>query len=326
MAFAVPQEGNFGILFLLIVSVEYGSRKSPSIRTICQSALPQHWRTARALFLCKDVVGVIPYFDGGSSPSILAINYVQNVSVSIPLTQEHFMNNNTDLFCSDVNGTSFIVISDVDMYWVYRVSTGVLPSGVDSEWEDGATVNDPGSVVPVAEIYAPETEGSYDREVPDVSWSPQGLHALHIFYGTGAVNLSGIHSTRTRTSLWPMQTLHRLSPSGHGQDIASATTVVQGTVGSYLGSEGLHAPWLVASSESGIYSVAIIHCDDDDLRQTSRLHLFQYDSCSPEIWVRQLALPVDIGIHEIFAIAMDERLGIIYLSHVQGRLLVMTYA
>ena len=71
---------------LRVISVEYGRGKAAEMQQVFHMNLEG---SCRALFICKDVVGVLLYIDDNSYISIVAINIVTNMSTTIRVDLGH---------------------------------------------------------------------------------------------------------------------------------------------------------------------------------------------------------------------------------------------
>ena len=157
----------------------------------------------------------------------------------------------------------------------------------------------------------------------DVQWSPQGLNAMFNLYDDGCEGAAP--RAYTHISFLPTASLH---PPTSPQ--AGSPTIVEKILGGKICSYHGHSPWLYASTQSGNYKAIIIHDDFSELdstRSPASLHLLQFDGDleSPSIHDRRLELPFYIDLLEIYAIAIDERRGVTYLSHGSGHLFTVPY-
>ncbi|RDB15202.1 hypothetical protein Hypma_004821 [Hypsizygus marmoreus] len=295
---------------LRVVSVEYGDGNVPAMRTVYQGPIP---RPCRALFIYKDVVGIIPYSYDDSPACIHAINFVTRLSVNISVELGDSINNTSYIFCSIVDGTPFIITAQDRMHHIYRCPIEVLPLDEDTAIEDGATIQ--GNLVQIAALHAVDPEDTfYDYETPDLKWSPRGLHAFFVLY-----NISS-QVIETHPCFWPIDHTYPPSPD---QVQRLATMSFEGTVAAYF--ESRTSPWLVATSQSGTYAAVVVNREVGP-NALPTLFLIEYDSDPLKIESRQLELPFFINLDQIYAIAIDESLGVIYLSHALGHLFAVPYA
>lgn len=73
-------------IYLLVLSVQYQGGDGVTIQEVYRAPLEA---PCRALFICKDVVGVIPYAGDEANLSITAINYITNASVRVSVDLGH---------------------------------------------------------------------------------------------------------------------------------------------------------------------------------------------------------------------------------------------
>lgn len=196
-------------------------------------------------------------------------------------------------------------------YRIHEFPWELLPHGAEFNLNEHHGLVE-GSLPFVAEIGCVGVEDSFYVETAELRWSPQGLHGIFVQYTSNYTN-----TTRTLVRSWHLQ------PASSTYD----EMALEGRVSSY--SQGQVSPWLVASSPSGTYSVAIINCSE--IEETSGgvcrgLRLLQYLRDPPGIQSRELTLPFYVDLDQIYAIAIDERRGVIYVSHVLGHLFSIPYA
>jgi len=195
----------------------------------------------------------------------------------------------------------------------------VLPFAENTTWEDGASIDVEDAVVLVDEVATCE---DYDFEVQKAILSPRGLHTLHIFrddHDDYSEDANATAST-TRVSLYPSCAAY---PHLGAADFQfAAVHEIKGEVGSYLGD----TPWLVGFSPSGTYSVVVMKRMTDGVDLTFTLLLLQYDMKTSKIQTRQLDLPFYINLNKIYSVAIEERYGVVYLSHTRGHLFAVPYA
>lgn len=311
-------------LFLRVFSVEYGDSKSSTIQEILCSPLPTQWLTIKGMFLCKDVVGMIPRLGDGSPPSIHVINFMKSQAANMLLTPyAEVLNNSTDMSCTVVHETPFIIASShvLGVYEVYCCSLDGLSFVESSEREDGASIDIEGAVVLVNQIIAC---GNEQWGAPEVKCqlSPRGFHTLYVFQDD-LTEERNVDTAITRAYLWPWggQPPHSIAA---GLDRRVARTEMNGEVVSYPGSH--NSPWLSDTSPSGTYSLVVVKQVTDGVDLAFRLLLLQYDSESPNIKTRELDVPFYINLDDIYSVAIEERYGVIYLSHTRGHLFALPYA
>jgi len=163
-----------------------------------------------------------------------------------------------------------------------------------------------------------------DREMVDVQWSPQGFNAMFNLYNDSREGAAP--RAYTHISFLPTASLCPPMSPQVGSSPIILETMLEGKIYSYHG----HSPWLFASTQSGNYKAVIIHDDfaePDNARSHASLHLLQFDGNLeiPSVQDRQLELPFYVDLLDIYAIAVDERRGVIYLSHGSGHLFTVPY-
>ncbi|KAF8073379.1 hypothetical protein FPV67DRAFT_1477570 [Lyophyllum atratum] len=319
---AVTADSHSGLM-VLIFSIEYGPGKIPSIQKIFQTRLALLRQPGpRGLFLCKDVVGMVTCPKDISSPPIRAINFAKNLWVNISTTPHaEFINTAAYICCSVVDGTPFIVGEDDQnkAFRVYRCPLDALPWDEGSYWEDGPSIDVEGGVVLAAVIATPEDD---EWHAPEAKWSPLGFHALYLQQVVQREDWD-THSTYMQACFWSSdKTQPHAAQAGPSHTVA--TPGIYGKLGSYHGSDG--SPPLLGSSPSGSYSTLVIDRFEDLVDQAKSLHLIIYDSKAPHIQMRPLDLPFYIDLEQIYSVAIDERYGVIYLSHIRGHLFTLPYA
>ena len=105
--------------------------------------------------------------------------------------------------------------------------------------------------------------------------------------------------------------------------------LLEGRVGSYHHNIPVRSPWLVSSSPSGAYTVIALDLTgnvSDESDMFAILQLLHFTNDPPNIQPCQLELPFFIDLNDICSIALDERRGIVYLSHARGYLFAVPYA
>ena len=79
---------------------------------------------------------------------------------------------------------------------------------------------------------------------------------------------------------------------------------------------------------SGNYMVLVMDCagDADSGDISTKLQLVQFAKDPPAIHIRQLEMPFFIDLNEIHSIALDDHLGVVYLSHLRGFIFAVPFA
>jgi len=211
-------------------------------------------------------------------------------------------------------------------YNIYRCLFDVLPCGQATGWEDGALVdNTPFTRATSAFIpddpltYYPDYDEDSGTRRVDVQWSPQGFNAMF----NVCVNGDEVRAPRACTHIFFVPTAS-LYPSTSPQ--AGSPIIVEKKLEGSIYSKD-YSSYLFASTQSGNYKALITVDNAPEPRSRAALHLLQFDgdSESPSVHDRQLELPSYIDLLEVYAIAMDERRGVIYLSHESGHLFTIPY-
>ncbi|KAG6853938.1 hypothetical protein C0991_012262 [Blastosporella zonata] len=298
-----------------LLSIDYGAGNSPSIKELHSSQLPTN-HFIQDLFVTTNIVGLVYYCLEDESYSINMMNLIQGFSVNVPMPMSA-MDDNPVIFCSVIDRMPFITVCSCDggddVYEVYRCPVQSLGTEEDIVSEDVA-MEIGSNIIRVAKIIASSDIGSgeaFDRERAESRLSYSGLHILRILY-------ENAHTTTTYASFWPIKDLHSCGPNGLNSFIT--TTVIDGKIGSHY--HGHTAPWLVATSHSGIYSVIITFADGVG----HRLCLLQRGLNPPTIHMRTLDVPNYLDLEQIYAVAIEERYGVVYLSHIRGHLFSLPYA
>jgi len=192
--------------------------------------------------------------------------------------------------------------------------------------------------------------GPYRWETQEMKLSSRGFHVIRFTsLQNSLVNHLGLFSGgQTEACFWPVDNMQPSSPPLRLHHAAAQATIF-GKVSLYDDSYNLS--WLIASSVSGLYYVVVMkrtHSEaefhdesgdeledefedelEDELAEDEpvfSLHLFQYNLDPPAVQTRQLEVPPTIDLAETQGLAIDERLGVIYLTHAMGQLLVIPYA
>ncbi|KAF9465807.1 hypothetical protein BDZ94DRAFT_307279 [Collybia nuda] len=294
---------------LRVIAMTYGERSAPEMKELFSSYLDV---PCRALFICRDVIGVVPFaVDDSALFSIRAFNYNTGISFNIFVDLGYQIYNTSYVFCSVFDDTPYVITVEDKDYCIHKVPWELLPHGSKTcSIEDGGSVE--GNLTLVAEISRAGVEDSFYVETAELRWSPRGLHGIFVQYTSSYTD-----TTCTLVRSWPRD----LPPSSHNE------MTMDGRVSSY--SQSRVSPWLVGSSPSGTYSAAIINCsevEETSSRVCSGLCLLEYSCDPPGVQCRQLTLPFYIDLDQIYSIALDERCGVIYISHVLGHLFAIPYA
>ena len=179
----------------------------------------------------------------------------------------------------------------------------------------------------VASAFVPtDAHGDYSGiETVDVQWSSQGLSAIFKLYSGSEAAAPRAH---IQILFLPAASLH-IPTSPQAASIV-AEKILEGELCDYHGDS--RSPWLFASTQSGNYKAVIVRDDfaeshDAPSRSHASLHLLQFDGNleSPSVQDHRMELPSYIDLLEIYDIAMDERRGVLYLSHGLGHLFTIPY-
>ncbi|KAG6901366.1 hypothetical protein C0995_012869 [Termitomyces sp. Mi166 len=299
-------------ILLKVISIDYEVGKALSIRELLSSVPPSHY-LGGPLFVVPSLVGLLCDV-ADERYSVHIINYTQEFSVDVPIATDldnefvSFSVVDRRLF---IISTSYYVVERDETYDIYCCPIDKLTSGENlSRTEIAMEIS--ANIVHAAQLVAHEIVRGFDDETVQSTLSPLGFHTLHVVYPEPHVS-AGIISA----SFWPIEEIHACDKQG----VKYETIEIEGKVTSH--GRGYSAPWLVASSRSGIYSVLVVGQDTDEAPE---LCLLQWDSTPPTIHVRTLEVPRYIDLTDVYAVAIEERYGVIYLSHAQGYLFALPYA
>ncbi|KAG6860696.1 hypothetical protein C0995_008368 [Termitomyces sp. Mi166 len=179
----------------------------------------------------------------------------------------------------------------------------------DPNWGVEGAANTSAPIKEIAiQLYGPNWNNLNNSEsMVERRLSPLGFHTLSI--------VSGINTSTTYVALWPI-TLWKITYDNRGPDHVSASVVTaMDDKIPYLYRANMASCLLVASSESGTYSVVVMEQD-----QGLELCLLRWDIHPPAIHIRSLDVPQFINLADVKTLAIEERYGVIYLCLVQGPL------
>ncbi|KAH0586596.1 hypothetical protein H2248_007819 [Termitomyces sp. 'cryptogamus'] len=298
---------------LKVISIDYcEGGKTISIREVFHSTPPSQYLHG-PLFVAPDLVGLLCDVDEGRS-FIHIINFTRKFSVDIPITSS-YLTDDRSISLSVVDRRLFIISAwnnddtGYETYDIHFCPVEKLSSEENLSWTEIATEIG-ANIVHAAQMVVSNHTRGFDRETVELKLSRVGYHALHVVYPE-------LHAGLTYASFWPIEQLgtRNIQSTKYG-----GTINIEGKIGSHH--YDYSAPWLVASSHSGIYSVLILqHADQDP-----QLCLLQRDSSPPAIHVRTLDVPRYIDLKEVYAVAIEDRYGVVYLSHAHGYLFALPYA
>jgi len=285
--------------------VTYGKEKSTSFQQVFSVLLEA---PCEALFIHKDVIGVIPYPDNDSTLSIRAFNFITNTCANISARVGYPVQDSAYVFCSVCDDTPYIIIVAENFYQIHRCPPEILPYLGTPVFDNGTPIQV--NLPHVAEVSRDGLEDSIYLEMADLQWSPMGLHGVFVQYPREYST-----STETLARFWP-----RISLSSGKYGSMS----FDGRVGSYA--ESRFSPWLAASCPSGTYVVVALNRTTDIITDPDELCLLHFIQDSYRVESRQLRLPFFVDLNRAYAIAIDERCGVIYLSDASGYLFAISYA
>ncbi|KAG6910114.1 hypothetical protein DXG01_013168 [Tephrocybe rancida] len=301
------------VSWLKIISIEYGNGEVPSIRELFTYLMPaQH--DVYDIFLTTNIVGLVRCLED-ESLCVHAVNFAKNVSVEIPMPFGNF----TDpplVICSVIDKIPYITVALRDVYEVYRCPVDKLVSEADLNLEKVEAEICTG-MIRVVKITRSYTEGnSNDWDTAELRLSAFGFHMLRVLYVNDFASI-------TYSFLWPLENLHSLGLDGVpiAEGLTHAETSIDGRPPArYMG----RTAWLASTSHSGIYSAVIIMTDDNG--GDWQLYLLQRVLRPPNIHVRILDVPHYINLDQIYALAIEERHGVIYLTHERGYVFSIPYS
>ncbi|TFK38939.1 hypothetical protein BDQ12DRAFT_85400 [Crucibulum laeve] len=297
---------------LFVISITYGKNQKTEMKTVYTSPL---YHECRALFILEDIVALLPFSDDDNGELIAHVtNFKSGINTEIPLMANHPIENTAFVFCSTLTNTPHIVVCDNVDYVVYKIPMDAFKKRLDNDPPSNTSSLYVIQLIEVINVHADEDNSVFDSELADVKWSSMGLRVMEVQY-----RREFSLSTSTRISLWP--------PSTSPTPLSPIQTTLPGTITTHNFEEG--SPWLLASSSSGIYSVMLLDRKNDlsyqeDTKLT--LNLIHYSKNPPEICSSQIELPFFINPCDIYSVGIDERCGVIYLSHFQGYVFALTYA
>ncbi|KAG6811237.1 hypothetical protein H0H92_008407 [Tricholoma furcatifolium] len=226
-----------------------------------------------------------------------------------------------------------VVVSEantrMETFEIYRCPLdGLASKDAESDWDSLGTQAYTGfkrvarCVVPTLPL-PPEAGHDHRYYTIDAEVSPRGFH---VFHNEG---LNGYLPT-TRVHFWPIaidnMDVNYATPCAGIESDMTTTTPAPTTV-ALAGMVNDNEPDLartVASSRCGIYSATIV------MDNTGKIDLYllrRDNTVDPAmVHVRPLAIPDFVDLSDVFSIAVEERLGIIYLCNYAGYLISLPYA
>ncbi|KAG6829432.1 hypothetical protein H0H87_011416 [Tephrocybe sp. NHM501043] len=225
----------------------------------------------------------------------------------------------SDMFFRIIDEIPYIVVKLNDdlfsdaIYELYRCPIPQFAYEENPDLEAVATEIS-ANTVRVARFLPPSdiTLSYYNRDATYTVERMLSSHGFSLIY----VTQDDSHISTTHMSFWPVTDIHSLRM----EDISPAATIMmEGRVGAHHQHE---SPWLAIPSRSGAYSMAVVL----DHAEQPMLRLIQWDQVSPSIYIRTLNVPWYIDLEGIFDLAIEDRYGVIYLSHAYGYLFALPYA
>ncbi|KAG5728090.1 hypothetical protein E4T56_gene19456 [Termitomyces sp. T112] len=290
------------------------NRESLEIREIF--AIRIDWVADVPFFLDSSTVG----FYNGINDTITIINFIRDISAEIVIDKglaEGFYK----CSCSVIGQTLILLAyAQEDLCQVLRCPIEKLFLGEPRSWADIATEISTkwelvatlpcNTIDPAANYYVNQVE----------QLSPFRFHTLRGNYFRGDHYRGPSWTATTYASLWPITKIDTIDILD-GQCKPSVEKTMDWKVWYYRQADGVRVPWLAAPSESGNYSVIVM--EEDECLQLALLH---WDVHRAAIHVRHLDVPSYIDLNEVYAVGIEERYGVIYLSLVQGYLFALPYA
>jgi len=261
---------------------------------------------------------------------ILVLLRLQDVivflSVSLQLCSEQATNTRTrHLFLTIVDGEPCIFAAANGHYTIYRCLLDALHHGQATGLEDRAFVDDT-AFKRTTSVFIPNNPLTYYPPYNlfsgtvriDVQWTFQGHNVMFNVYVGDENRTSCAH-----IYFMPTASLYPPTSPQAGKPII----VEKKLEGKIYHHDSDFSPYLVASTQSGNYKAVIVVEDVPEPRSRAALHLlrFEGDLESPSVQDRPLELPSSIDLLKIYSIAIDDRRGVIYLSHESGQLFTIPY-
>ncbi|KAF8880422.1 hypothetical protein BD779DRAFT_1675939 [Infundibulicybe gibba] len=167
---------------LRVLGVAYGKEGRANLEEYYSAPLPT---SCQSLFICEDIVGVIPRSRGETFLRVHITNFATKASATISIEVGSPINYRSRPICYVCNATPYIVTnSNHCEFEVYHCPPNRLPSTVGGPQNlEADIIERSDALVQVSEI----DDGQYHDdgfETAKVWWSPMGLHAItFIHYG-----------------------------------------------------------------------------------------------------------------------------------------------
>ncbi|KAF8879503.1 hypothetical protein BD779DRAFT_1151265 [Infundibulicybe gibba] len=289
---------------LCVLGVEYGKEGGANLEEYFSAPSTI---SCQSLFICENIVGVIPHSGGETFLRVHITNFVTKASAIISIEVGSPINHRSRPACYVCNATPYIVTnSNHCEFEVYHCPTNRLPSTVGGPQNlEGDIIERSGALVQVSGV----DDGEYHNdsfETAKVWWSPMGLHAITVM----------------RYDRYDHGTYIRFWPKGE-EDEPPERCYLEGSPAYFNGRD---SPWPMASSPSGNYAVIIL----DWMKHSSSppittLYLITFLAGPGAIKSLCLDLPPTISSRFICSVGIDERCGVVYLTCTNGRLLAVSY-
>lgn len=214
--------------------------------------------------------------------------------------------------CTTIGDTTYFVFPE-GRHDVYHCPTDLLFPSVDSTLENGSDRDI--ELIPSLQLSDFNTKwlSTHDYESAGPSLSPRGLHANFTLYH----DVSQLTFT-TLISFHPINGL----PSPRSDSVSEL--ILNGPIAKHPLSA--LSPWLIASSSSGMYTAVILDMSYTSSPDGHQLYLVRFAHDPPGITSCQLTVPFYINLEQIYSLGMDERCGVLYLSHFKGHLFALPFA
>jgi hypothetical protein len=289
---------------LKVICVEYGQGVGTAIRLVYERTISGR---CFAVFVNAEIVGAVyaeaSVFLGvlSSQLSMLAVNMTTNATVTIPVD---FELDPLSIYCYIRDDDSLSLVSrSLSAHHLYHCTNDVLPYGVTQGNAHGRFVCDVNLVLKPDDD-PPDEPGAMLNWCP--VWSPVGLVA-------GCVRYPSWYAVPVASDFWfhPAVTVSGTAP------VTARLTLV--------GEVRPLQPNLFFTP-SGHYMVVFVNeVDGEDISTKIQLVHFVRDPvvairvCQPEI-------PFFVDMNEIHSIALDDHLGVIYISYLRGYIFAVPFA
>ncbi|KAF8870475.1 hypothetical protein BD779DRAFT_537079 [Infundibulicybe gibba] len=167
---------------LCVLGVEHENGRAVTLKEYFRAP---SYTSCKALFICEDVIGVIPYPEDETFIRVHATNFLTNVSVTVLIEVGHPISNFSYLLCYVHDTSPYIVVANSWEFEVHRCPADRLPLGGAHGLESGSHErinNTRVAKIDVEQDGLRADHGVYDSEIAEMRWSPMGFHAIVVEY------------------------------------------------------------------------------------------------------------------------------------------------